>query len=48
MYFVKKAPKYLSTAKQAIETERLNAVYDQINKDYKLELNEDFTKDLKI
>ena len=49
MYYVGKGlPKYLSAAKSAVETGRINAVYEQINKDYKLTLNEDFTKDLKI
>lgn len=49
MYYVSKGlPKYISAAKSAVETGRINAIYEQMNKDYKLELNEDFTKDLKI
>lgn len=49
MYFVEKGlPKYLINVKNAVETARIDAIYDQMKKDFKLEINEDFTKALDI
>ncbi len=49
MYFVEKGlPKYLANVKNTVETAKIDAIYDQMEKDFKLEINEDFTKALDI
>lgn len=49
MYYVSEGlPTYRAVVKSTIEAANLEAVYEQIDKDFKLELNEDFTKELNI
>ena len=49
MYFVSKGlPQYLASVKSAVETAKIEAVYDQMEKDHKVTVNEEFEKALSI
>lgn len=49
MYFVSKGlPQYLASVKSAVETARIEAVYEQMEKDHKVTVNEEFEKVLAI
>ncbi len=49
MYYVSKGlPQYLATVKSAVETARIEAVYEQMEKDFKYTIDEAFEKALDI